>query len=560
MKKTSIILAAFVLALGLTQCKKEQAPTTATEENGIRITLDLGSNSRAQVDPNHPQTNGEVSWAPVSFETNDTIYVGYKGSFVGKLGFNSNKFNGTLDGNKIESLGVDGESHLHFYLLGGKGFTPTPTSTGFTVDISDQTDRYPVIAYAASNEAFSVENTIYTAKLKHKASIMKFDVTTRSAAPICITGMNNKVTVDFTNPTGTDNGFAYDQIDGGLIKMAGQTGSGEKTYWAIVLPQAALEASETDGSANSYDDPYYYSSKRPAIHKIESNKYYHENNDVIAMAVNSRVVDLSKLTHHYEAQDGDLLMGTLTSAYQISIASGATVVLRNANINSDESMTGNYAGITCPFDATIILQGTNYVRAFADNYPGIFIAPDNTLTIQGDGSLYAECINYGAGIGGGKSIACGNIVIKGGYINAKSYGVGNAAIGAGYNESGNGADCGYISIEGGTINATASNGGAGIGSGLNSNCGDITISGGTVTAKSQAWGAGIGEGYYGTCGTITIGAGITEVTATRGDGWFGSSSVPQCIGSYTGENTVTVSVASVLRDSGEGSTTRTIQH
>lgn len=311
MKKTSIILAAFVLALGLTQCKKEQAPTTATEENGIRITLDLGSNSRAQVDPNNPQTNGEVSWAPVSFETNDTIYVGYKGSFVGKLGFNSNKFNGTLDGNKIESLGVDGESHLHFYLLGGKGFTPTPTSTGFTVDISDQTDRYPVIAYAASNEAFSVENTTYTAKLKHKASIMKFNVTTPSTAAICITGMNNTMTVNF----GT-NEFTPGQVDGGLIKMKGQTGSGVKAYWAIVLPNDNVTP---EGVAYSEDNNY--TGNCPEIDVIEANKYYDSG---IAMNVNTHAWNVNSVYLHMNNAGDTFSEGgfTVTATENASWAGG----------------------------------------------------------------------------------------------------------------------------------------------------------------------------------------------------------------------------------------------
>ena len=546
MKKTIIILAAFVLALVLTQCKKEQAPTIATEENGIRITLDLGSNSRAQVDPNNPQTNGEgVYWAPVSFETNDTIYVGYKGSFVGKLGFNSNKFNGTLNGDLVESLlNIEGDNHLHFYLLGGKGFTPTPTSTGFTVDISDQTGGYPVIAYAASNEVFSVENTTYTAKLKHKASIMKFDVTTRSTAPICITGMNNKVTLNFNPETeGTDEGFTYgiNTEDGGLIKMPAKDANNET--WAIVLPQAALEASETDGSANSYDDPYYYSSTRPAIHKIESNKYYHENNDVIAMAMNSRVVDLSKLTHHYEANDGDTLSGVLAGNYKISVnTDGAEVTLRNVNITNLNKC--DWAGINCENNTTLVLEGTNTVCAGTgsegwNNYPGIYIKKDMTLTINGDGTLTAygdETESYAAGIGAGYQVDCGNIVINSGIVNATG-GTGCAGIGGGWD-----ASCGYISINSGTITADGGAWATGIGAGYankyDANCGDITISGGTIFASSRGWGAGIGSGVaFGldkasSCGNITVTGG--EVTATGGDG----GDLTQSTIGYTGYETV----------------------
>lgn len=542
MKKTIVILAAFVLALGLTQCKKEQAPTTATEENGIRITLDLGSNSRAQVDPNNPQTNGEVSWAPVSFETNDTIYVGYKGSFVGKLGFNSNKFNGTLDGNLIENLGVDGESHLHFYLLGGKGFTPTPTSTGFTVDISDQTDRYPVIAYAASNEAFSVENTTYTAKLKHKASIMKFDVTTPSSAAICITGMNNKVTLNFNPETeGTDEGFTYgiNTEDGGLIKMPAKDESNET--WAIVLPQGAYEEEGAEGTV--YSEDHSYTGKRPVLPAIQSNKYLA---DGIAMTVTTNhIVDLATLTANYVAQDGDILINTLADNYKISVnTDNATITLRGATINGNNNSSFKWAGITCQNNTTIILEGTNTVKGFYEDYPGIHIAANKTLTIQGSGSLTASSNGFGAGIGGGFAIACGNIVINGGTINAiggdgkinNIYGA--AGIGSGYNTS-----CGFISInnENGTVEATGgAGGGAGIGSGYKGICGNITIDG-TVTATGGYDAAGIGSGFNqnrsNACGMITINQGTIKATggyraAGIGTGNVVAGQTPTCSGIF----------------------------
>ena len=542
MKKTSIILAAFVLALGLTQCKKEQAPTTATEENGIRITLDLGSNSRAQVDPNNPQTNGEVSWAPVSFETNDTIYVGYKGSFVGKLGFNSNKFNGTLDGNKIESLGVDGESHLHFYLLGGKGFTPTPTSTGFTVDISDQTDRYPVIAYAASNEAFSVENTTYTAKLKHKASIMKFNVTTPSSKAICITGMNNKVTLNFNPETeGTDEGFTYgiNTEDGGLIKMPAKDESNET--WAIVLPQGAYEEEGAEGTV--YSEDHSYTGKRPVLPAIQSNKYLA---DGIAMTVTTNhIVDLATLTANYEAQDGDILINTLAGNYKISVnTDNATITLRSATINGNNNSSLKWAGITCQDNTTIILEGTNTVKGFYEDYPGIHIATNKTLTIQGSGSLTASSNGFGAGIGGGYKINCGNIIINGGTIHATG-GDGNATSwGAAGIGSGSLSSCGFISIN--NINGTVEAFGgrhlaAGIGSGMRGFCGNITIDEGTVTAIGGEKGAGIGCGevshakQFNYCGEITINGGTVKATGgIRGTGigtgfvYYGES--PTCSG------------------------------
>jgi len=276
--------------------------------------------------------------------------------------------------------------------------------------------------------------------------------------------------------------------------------------------------------------------------------------------------DLSTLTADYTAQDGDILTGTLGSNVKISIADGATVTLKDVNITN----LGNncdWAGINCPGDATLVLEGTNEVCAGRDgsgynNYPGIYIAPGKTLTIQGDGTLtaYSNSSPWGAGIGGGYYISCGNIVINSGNITATG-GPQSAGIGGGYNGScgnitinggtveatggqsgagigGSNASCGNITINGGTITATGGQYSAGIGGGFAS-CGNITISGGNITATGGQYGAGIGGGNNRTCGDITISGGTT--TATGGDlaaGIGGGSNNPGC-GTITIKSTVT---------------------
>ena len=129
---------------------------------------------------------------------------------------------------------------------------------------------------------------------------------------------------------------------------------------------------------------------------------------------------------------------------------------------------------------------------------------------------------YGAGIGGGFNIACGNIVINGGAITA-SGGLSAADIGGGYNSS-----CGTITINGGTISATGGRGAPGIGSGAGvtgstagSSCGNITITSSVTSVKaikgeSATYSIGAGKNRS-TCGTINIGGttydnGITDST------------------------------------------------
>lgn len=229
------------------------------------------------------------------------------------------------------------------------------------------------------------------------------------------------------------------------------------------------------------------------------------------------VVDLSGLTENYTASDGEILTGTLPktgTACKISIAAGATVTLKDVSINKDgewnEFNGGKYkgAGINCQGNATLILEGTNYVRCMDSGLSGIHVPTNCTLIIQGDGALTAYP-SYGAGIGSGYKAACGNIIIAGGNITAISN-YSAAGIGAGCTV------CGNITITGGNITVTGS--GTGIGSSYDgATCGNITITGGTVSATSTEYDcSGIGSGYgnngSATCGSIIITGG--EVNAT----------------------------------------------
>ena len=228
---------------------------------------------------------------------------------------------------------------------------------------------------------------------------------------------------------------------------------------------------------------------------------------------------LSLVTSNIVAQNGETITGTLGTKVQISIADGATVTLKDANINGSVTLTpDNWAGITCEGDATINLEGTNTVKGFINHYPGIYVPSGNTLTIDGTGSLDATGRGNAAGIGGGggnSNKKCGAITISGGTVTATG-GSSAAGIGGGY-YAGSGASCGDITISGGTVTAMGGNTGAGIGSGYKGTCGNILFNGGTITATGGMMAAGIGSGFMnGTCGTITITSGVTSVTATKG--------------------------------------------
>lgn len=207
----------------------------------------------------------------------------------------------------------------------------------------------------------------------------------------------------------------------------------------------------------------------------------------------ANLVDLGMLKGNYTAQDGDVLSGTLSGDKEITIANGATVTLKDANITSFDGYS-YHAGITLLGDATILLKGDNTVTGSYRSCAGIYVPKNYTLTIDGTGSLEASSGNMDSGQGAVRW-ACG----------------------IGSNNTGEKRDAGNIVINGGTITAIGGNQSAGIGSSLYHSCGDITINGGTVTAKCEGFGgAGIGGGRMASCGNILIRNTVTQVTATHG--------------------------------------------
>ena len=247
-KATNIILLAFALVMGMTQCKKNNE-TNITENEGEKVFVTLnvnqGSGSRLDVNPPH-----------IVFQNGDKIYVASGGVYVGFLEYNGTNFSGSIS-DATEGL------PLYFYLLGNVDLTETLTAgsaTSCSVNISDQTTSKPVIAYAPSNENFGTTNT-FTSTLRNKCALVKFNVTTASSAATCVTGFNNKVMVDFSSNTLTP-------IKEGVGDIQLAAGSGEK--WVILLPQAALEAGSM---GTAYSDDFSYTGTRGAVPAIVENGY-----------------------------------------------------------------------------------------------------------------------------------------------------------------------------------------------------------------------------------------------------------------------------------------------
>ena len=478
-RKGTTLLLACVLLLGFTQCKKEQPLEPDTQGEKVNITLNVnGGNANG--------SKVEVIPPSVKFETGDRILVVSNGHYVGTLEATKVGDNVMFSGDITDP--VVGEP-LYFYFLGNNAVLGEANGEGnitdCTVNISDQANypHLPVISMGVSIDRqhgnatanYSSEVSSYEAQLHNHCSLMKFNVITSSTAPICITGMNNKVTVDFSKiaETGTglgesdtDNGFKYDKEGEGILKM---TGGSSTERWVIVLPQAALE-----GTGEAFSDDNAYFGTRPVLSAITTDQYL---NSGVSMTVNTPAWDgdLSKLTassseRYATANNGVTISGTLTADVKVSIADGATVTLNGANINNNsKSGSSNFAGITCLGNATLNLEGGSIINCASAGYPGIQAGPSgNTLTIQGTGSLSAQGGSNAPGIGGGNEITCGNISLLGGQISACG---GDNAPGLGCGQNGS---CGNINISRNVekINIT---GGSGVSVSIGTN------SGGTLT-------------------------------------------------------------------------------
>lgn len=264
MKRLGIIALAVALLVTLSQCKKEKPEASNNESVKVPVTLNVSGGNGSRVDVN--TENGKVS-----FENGDALYVASNGVYVGMLIYNGIKFSGEV------TEPTEGQK-LHFYFLGNVDTEETlseGSSTGCSVVISDQTENLPVISYNTSRENYEVGRTDYNATLLNKCALVKFNVTSASSAATCISGMNNKVTIDFTT-----NGFTYSQEGNGVITLA--DGNGER--WAILLPQDALEAGE-EGSVYSEDGIYI--GTRPEIPTIIENGYLTSG---ITVAINTTSV------------------------------------------------------------------------------------------------------------------------------------------------------------------------------------------------------------------------------------------------------------------------------
>ncbi len=527
MKRMTYFVMALALVLGFTQCKKEQVNTPENETKTVNITLNVGGNGGGS------RHDINTTTGAVDFQDDDVIYVGDGSTYIGTLTRTGGVFTGDIN------EPADG-TEIYFFFVGGLPTTPADLSgqSSFTVDISDQSNKMPVLS--CNHVTYSSSTTSYSCVLQNQCALVKFTTASGTDDPVHVGGLYTEAQIDFASKT-----IAHTDTKGFVNLYPDAVDNTAK--WAVLLPQTGFEDAEAAIAHVGYT---------ATIPTIAADGFI-TGDAAVSISTTNNNVYLDWLTSDYTATDGQTLKGTLNGNYQVSIADGATVSLNGANINiNNNSKSGslNCAGITCLGNATINLYGGSINHCSSNNYPGIQAGPQGkTLTIQGTGSLNVQGGSNAAGIGGGSGITCGNISLKGGAITAcggqygagigsgqggtcgnieivggeitATGGEGAAGIGSG---SGINTVCGNIYLYGGIINACGSDGAAGIGSGSGGTCGSIEIEGGTITAEGGSHAAGIGSGQNGSCGNIEVQGGEVSATGNGGGSDIGAGYGGNC--------------------------------
>ena len=238
MKKLSTIIMALALVLGMSQCKKQETPTTGntTPSNpGVHITVNVGDqDGKDGKDNNGERHNIAPDYGLFAFTEDDELYVGHNGKYVGMLTFNGACFDGTIypDANATDKL--------HFYFLGNADVTGTLTegeTTSLSISIADQSENLPVLSYGASEQNYSDENTSYSATLKNKCALVKLSLFNPTTEAVTLSGVPTEATVNFANPT---NAIEADLEDLNDITLRYVTTWNPDLRWVILLPGTDL--------------------------------------------------------------------------------------------------------------------------------------------------------------------------------------------------------------------------------------------------------------------------------------------------------------------------------
>ena len=231
LRKGTMLLLALAIVLGTTQCKKRIETVTTNGGDSILLTLKVNNGGKHHIDPSTLGTD----YVPIYFDakTNTThgdyIYVGNGSNYIGTLECivpsdyygNGAVFQGTISG-------VNNDDVLHFYFVGG--LTPSKTleagtTTDFTVDISNQSSKLPVLSYTTA--VYNGSNSI-SCNLHNKCALVEFKLATGTNNTVKVSNMLSEAKIDFANPSITPT----EKLDAISLYKSNTTGNTKR--WAVL--------------------------------------------------------------------------------------------------------------------------------------------------------------------------------------------------------------------------------------------------------------------------------------------------------------------------------------
>lgn len=257
MKKLStLLIIAFALVLGLTQCKKK-VDTIASPSNlgkTVHITVNVGGDKH-QVFPNT---------GAVVYTDHDIIYVGDGKKYLGSLEYESGKFSGTIN------EPAEGD-YLYFYFLGG--LTPSATlvagtTTDFTVSIANQSSKLPVLSFGRSTSTYTTSTATYGCTLLNKCGLVKFVPATATPETVKVGGMKTTATIDFANP-----GISPTETTGKVTLYS----ESDAAKWAILLVQDEVSTPTVTIAG--------YNSTIASVPAVTENMYYTNGGNGVSIAM-----------------------------------------------------------------------------------------------------------------------------------------------------------------------------------------------------------------------------------------------------------------------------------
>ena len=268
MKKLTLILAAFALTFGFSQCKKAETPTTT---EGVYITLTAGYGNGAKTD--FTPAAGAFVWTNGQTEC---IYVGgsQHAACLGALsgtgnGTGSMTFSGTLT-----TTPDDGET-LHFFYL-GKGRNGSAVST---LDFSNQSGTLESLTnyhIAIGDGSYSSGTMNYATTLNMAVSFAYFDVNgfknaSETAETVYLHGdeVYSTATIDYQNGT-----------IAGSTKGSINLGTAAAGKYVALIPSVSTETTLKFDSDSKTGAMTF-------LRGIQAGKYYANSGAALSVAANN---------------------------------------------------------------------------------------------------------------------------------------------------------------------------------------------------------------------------------------------------------------------------------